>query len=278
MSTRREEKSAIIVSASSDIGAALTRRWRERGWSVAGTYRTESAAVAELRAIDVKMVMCDLAQPRAARRAAESLRSSAEGWDVLVLAAGELGPVGPFAENDYESWESSLRVNLLAQLEFVHALLPQRRKNADDPPTVLFFAGGGTNGAPANFSAYTLSKIALIKICELLDAEMPDVKFVILGPGWVRTKIHETVLSAGELAGRAYDQTVERLQSGNFTSMDQVLNCCDWAVAAPRAAVSGRNFSVTHDSWHRPRFVERLAADPDMCKLRRHGNEFVAVE
>ena len=37
-------------------------------------------------------------------------------------------------------------------------------------------------------------------MCELLDAEVPDVKFVILGPGWVRTKIHDAVLQAGKIA------------------------------------------------------------------------------
>ena len=36
--------------------------------------------------------------------------------------------------------------------------------------------------------AYTLSKIASIKAVELLDAEVKDTKFTILGPGGLRLK------------------------------------------------------------------------------------------
>jgi NAD(P)-dependent dehydrogenase (short-subunit alcohol dehydrogenase family) len=33
------DRKAIVVSASSDIGTAMCRRWLARGWTVAGTYR-----------------------------------------------------------------------------------------------------------------------------------------------------------------------------------------------------------------------------------------------
>lgn len=276
MTTRSEITSAIIVSASSDIGAALARRWRDRGWKVAGTYRTASSAIAALEDRGVQMTPCDLAHAGAIEPAVKSLRGAASSWDILVLAAGELAPIGPFAECDFAEWNRSLQVNLLAQIEFVRALLDCRRLEPGRTPVVVLFAGGGTNSAPVNFSAYTLAKIALIKMCELLDAEMPDTKFVILGPGWVQTKIHETTLRAGTKAGQAYDQTRERLDVGNFTSMEDVLDCCDWVVAAPRNAVGGRNFSVAHDAWRLPEFIERLVADSELCKLRRQGNEQAA--
>jgi len=268
-----EEKSAVIVSVSSDIGSALASRWLSRGWHVAGTYRRESRAVAEFRARRVPMVRCDLSDRTAVSAAAAELRSACSSWDVLVLAAGELGPVGPFFECDYDEWERSIRVNLLSQLQILRELLPFRKRRPEHEPTILFFAGGGTNSAPKNFSAYTVSKIALIKMCELLDSEQTDTKFVILGPGWVRTKIHETTLRAGDLAGEAYEQTLERLQSERFVEMEDVLDCCDWVIGSPRKAISGRNFSVAHDSWNRLEFVDQLAGNTEMCKLRRHGND-----
>ena len=36
-SVKKEERSAIIISASSDIGTAMSRRWLARGWNVFGT-------------------------------------------------------------------------------------------------------------------------------------------------------------------------------------------------------------------------------------------------
>src|SRR5579859_40186 len=118
---------ALVVGASSDIGAAICRRWLERGWRLAGTYRTGSEAVDELRGLGMELVHCDLARPEAIRPACERLASALGTWDLLLLGPGALEPVGLFSEVEFEGWESSLQVNLVGQLAAVHALLPSRR-------------------------------------------------------------------------------------------------------------------------------------------------------
>jgi FkbM family methyltransferase len=266
-------KRAIILSASSDIGTALARHWRARGWEVAGTFRTPSTAVDELHAAGVKLVRCDLAD-RAAVDDACRLLCEFGVWDALVLCPGTLEPVGPFTDCGFDGWEDSLRINLLAPLRVVQGLLPARNRGAD--PGVLFFAGGGTNSATPNYSAYTTAKIALVKACELLDAEVPDTRFVIPGTGWVRTKIHEATLRAGDRAGDNYHRTREKLAGDECTPLARVLEFCDWALTAPRAAVSGRNFSVPHDRWGGPELTEWLAREPGAYKLRRAGNDWRA--
>ncbi len=51
-------------------------------------------------------------------------------------------------------------------------------------------AGGGTNNPFTNYSAYCVAKIALIKMTELLDDEEKKLNIFIIGPGFVRTRIH----------------------------------------------------------------------------------------
>ena len=46
-----ENRTAIVISASSDIGTAMSLRWISRGWDVTGTYRTKSPAVEEMEEI-----------------------------------------------------------------------------------------------------------------------------------------------------------------------------------------------------------------------------------
>lgn len=268
------KRSAIIVSLSSDIGLAMAAHWLELGHAVAGTYRTMAPALTQLREAGTTLVPCDLGDAAATDAAARALCAGVPEWDVLVLAAGQLDPIGPFADCDFDAWSQSLTVNLTGQLRILHRLLPARRRGGGEPgPCVLFFAGGGANGAPVNVSAYTLSKIALTKMTELLDAEMPDVRFAIIGPGWVRTKIHDTMLRAGEQAGDGYARTVERLASGQFTPMADVLACCDWIIESSRDVIGGRNISVAFDRWGTPDLARALQDDPNLHKLRRHGND-----
>lgn len=271
----KQDRSAIIISASSDIGNAISRRWLARGWNVFGTYRTRSQAVDELHSLGAKLVYCDLSDPISIRDACSSLGTFCLRWDVLVMCPGIQDPVGAFIDCSFDEWEESVRVNFTSQMRIIHQLLSSRRLNSALGPCVLLFAGGGTNSAPANYSAYIVSKIALIKMCELLDAEISDTRFVIVGPGWVKTKMHESTLRAGTRAGANYQHTVEKLASDECTPMDQLLDCCDWVIDTPHELISGRNFSVVFDKWGTEELVQRLAEEPNMYKLRRYGNEWL---
>ena len=270
-----EDRSTIIISASGDIGSAMSQRWLPRGWNVFGTYRTRSQTVDELQGHGVKLVYCDLLDPISVRDACSDLRTLCSAWDILVMCPGAQDPVGAFVECNFDEWEESIRVNFTSQMRIIHDLLPSRRVSSTLEPCVLLFAGGGTNSAPVNYSAYIISKIASIKMCELLDAEIPDTRFVIIGPGWVKTKIHHATLRAGARAGANYQRTIEKLASDECTPMDQVLDCCDWVVDAPRELISGRNFSVAFDMWGTEELAKRLAEEPNMYKLRRYGNDWL---
>lgn len=262
-----------MISASSDIGAAACHAWLCRGWNVFGTYRTASSAVHQVRRAGAVLLQCDLSEPHSVDDACESLREQCLGWDILVLAAGLQEPVGPFSDCVFDEWEKSIRVNFGTQMQIVHRLLTTRSRNTVPEPCVLFFAGGGTNSATPNYSAYTVSKIALIKMCELLDAEIPDARFVILGPGWVKTKIHESTLRASDRAGANYQRTLQKLASEECVPIDTVVECMDWIIGAPRAVVSGRNISLVYDDWGSSRLAELLQQAQDMFKLRRSGND-----
>ena len=109
----------------------------------------------------------------------------------------------------------------------------------------------GTNNAPKDQSAVIIAKIAQIKFVEILNEEYEDLIPVIVGPGWVNTKTHNEVLSIGPSAGYKYFQTKERIESGNFTSMEKIMDFFDWIIKKEKKAVGGRNFSIRSDIWEK---------------------------
>ena len=221
---------------------------------------------------------CDLDDRRSMETACRELKTLCPGWDVLVLCPAQLDPVGRFEEADFDEWEASITTNFTSQMRIVHQMLPARAEGRDIGPCVLFYAGGGSNSAPVNYSAYTVSKIALTKMTELLQAEIEDTRFVIVGPGWVRTKIHDSTLRAEARAGENYQITLDKLERNEFSPMSDVLDCCDWLIDTPRSSVGGRNVSVVHDSWGSKVLENQLRQNPDMYKLRRYGNDWLLRE
>jgi len=264
----------IIISISSDIGFSLAMKWLEGGKDVVGTYRTKSSLCEELESKGANLFHCDLKDKKSIKRTI-NLINKLSSWETLTFAAGHQEPVGKFLDCNFEEWGESITVNFTHQLNFLHGLM--RNKSANKS-SVLFFAGGGTNNATIAYSAYTVSKIALIKMVELLDAEIVDTTFSILGPGWVKTKIHESTLKAGNAAGKNYEKTIQMLENNGSECypIDKVVNCCDWLLSSPRNLVGGRNFSAVHDPWESDK-INLIQDDPNIFKLRRFGNDFFKI-
>jgi NAD(P)-dependent dehydrogenase (short-subunit alcohol dehydrogenase family) len=259
----------IVISISSDIGISIGSKWLADGVEIVGTYRRYSENVAQLSEKGAKLVLCDLSQQDSVTEACSKLRSLCSAWDILVMCPGLQEPIGPFVNVEFDQWESSVRVNFVSQIRIIRELLPVRRTTPNFYPTVLLFAGGGPNKATTNYSAYAVSKVALIKMCELLDAEMPDTRFVIVNPGWVKTKGHESMLKAGEMGGDDYRRMLEKMRLAEWVPMEKVVECCEWAIQAPRNLVGGRYFGVDFDEWGTDALYARLAEDTNLCKLRR---------
>lgn len=261
-------KKAIIISASSDIGVQLCEHWLHKQWSIIGTYRTFSPDLKNLQRDNLELIQCDLLNEKSVNLAVEKMKTS---WDILVFLPGQLEPIGNFEQVNFDSWEESVQINCLRPLRILHCLLPYKNPHS----TVLFFAGGGVNNAPKNYSSYTFSKVALIKMCELLDEEMSNTHFMILGPGWVKTKIHEQILNAGyKNAGESYRRTLEKFSKNEFVPMEQVIQACDWMVENSSNIISGRNFTIPKDGWDTKKLLEALSKDDHMYKLRREKNNW----
>lgn len=271
-----QQRNAIVISASSDIGAELCKKWHCDGWNILGSYRTHAPLVDDLtNSFNIKMIHCDLLQTNSILSASQFIKKEFPQWDVLVLAPGRQEPVGDFHKVSFDEWKEGVELNFMQQMRFVHELLPHRNLKGPLEPCVLFFAGGGTNNAVRHYSSYTVSKIALIKMCELLDAEIPDTRFSILGPGWVKTKIHKPTLEAGErLAGENYQKTIYKLNSEDCTPMKQVIASCDWIINTKSTGVKGRNFSAVFDRCGSQELENALENDFNMYKLRRQGNDW----
>jgi hypothetical protein len=109
----------------------------------------------------------------------------------------------------------------------------------------------------------------------LLDDEDPALNAVILGTGWVNTKIHRQTLRNAPGAEANHTRTAEFLQQpGAGTSFEEIFACIEWCVRSGREQVGGRNFSIVHDAWRNGglALLTQLRQDPQKFKLRRQGN------
>lgn len=269
-----QARTAVILGVTADIGRELTNRLVHDGWQVIGIGRTVERLDKVKEIPGFHFIPCELTDRESIFSATEALKQIGTEWDLFISCAGTMEPIGPFFSLDFNEWENSVITNMTAQLRVLHASWPFRRRwRVVD---VMFMAGGGTNNSFPNYSAYCVSKIALIKMCELIDDEENGVNAFIIGPGFVHTRIHEETLRAGAAAGQGLERTRDFLTTPG-TSFDDIYAHMLWCMSAGRRVAGGRNFSTVHDLWRDGGKVllESLPNNPDAYKLRRHQAGYV---
>jgi NAD(P)-dependent dehydrogenase (short-subunit alcohol dehydrogenase family) len=271
--TARPSQTVFIAAISSDIGRALAQMYLAEGCTVVGSYRDAAGLEGLQDRPDVHLVRCDLSRPEDLGAVAAVFERTGLRWDLFLSAVGQLSPIGPFLEGDRDAWLQSVTLNGAAQLALLHAVAPFRR--AEPLAKVAFLVGGAISRSFPNYSAYSLGKLQLVKFCELVHDEAPDMHAIAVGTGWVATKIHAQTLDAAARAGDNFERTREFLARGETgTSIDEIKGLMDWCFAQPREVTGGRNFSVVHDAWRDggAALARDLADDADGFKLRRHGD------
>lgn len=266
----RKYPNVIILGLGSDIGCSLALSLLKRGSSIFGTYRTslpDSLSSILPSSNTWKGPISDFSS--------ESFRSwihRLPPWSFFISAIGTQDPVGPFESVNTSEWVDGVASNSTYQLAALIDLLPYRSRNSIAP--VLFFAGGGTNGVTPCYSAQTLGKITLIKACELLNDEISDINPIILGPGWVNTKIHQSTLNAPDLVPNNYNKTLEMLSNpDNLNSIENVVEHSLFLASQSKELVGGRNFSSVHDKFTEESLRKLYSIDPNFYRLRRSCND-----
>jgi hypothetical protein len=225
-------KNCIILGSDSDIAKGLQPHLKADGWNVQGWRRGEP----KHRLSDLPFL-----------------------WDLIIVAIGRISPIGLWIDNDMSEWVDTFAGNLIIPFELLENLWPFHVPGS----SVCFLAGSNPNTIMDGYSAYNVSKMAMLKLVEQLDHETPDAKFFALGPGTILTKIHKQ--SEGW-----HNPKLAAAQAANEdpqVKIRQVYECLQWCIAQPKNVIGGRNICVSDQPDES--LSLRLSVDPDLFKLRR---------
>ena len=117
----------------------------------------------------------------------------------IVLCGAQLGQPGGLFDSNLNNWDTLYQCNVLGNLAVIQGCADIIKSGAKT--RIAFFAGGGAAFGYPEFSAYSLSKAAIVRAAENLGMELfaagYDASVIAIAPGAVATDMLAKVIASG---------------------------------------------------------------------------------
>ena len=248
-------KVAVVTGGSRGIGEAVAAAFAREGARLVVAARTEPElrrAAERLRGLgaEIRWVSADVSQAGDADRIVQTALRAFSQVDVLVNAAGVYGPIGPMWDVDASAWVQAIQVNLCGTFFCCRAVLPhmiERRQGK-----IVNFSGGGAASPLPRFTAYGVSKAAVVRLTETLAEEVKEFNIQVnaIAPGAVDTRLQDAVIAAGERAGALLTRIRKLRDTGEGGVPRELPASLAVFLASPRSgALTGKLIAAPYDAW-----------------------------
>jgi 3-oxoacyl-[acyl-carrier protein] reductase len=269
-------RNAIVTGGSRGLGKAIAQAFLTNGANVAICGREPAnlkTAVKELQPHSISKeslyaVGADVSRENDVKYLVESVLDKFGRLDIVVNNAAILGPIGESETVDWQEWQRTLEINLGGTMLLCRAAIPLFKKQKRGK--IINLSGGGATSARPRFSAYAVSKAALVRLTENLAEELKDYNVDVnaIAPGAFQSDMLEEILKAGpdRVGAKAYEQAKKGDTTG---SMERAAALCVFLASEATDSITGKLISAIWDPWQSlPKHKEHLR-DSDLYTLRR---------
>lgn len=216
-----QSRRVVVTGASSGIGAATVRLFREHGWEVVGVARRGDRLEALAAETGAHVFVADLTD----QFQVDALRDHLAGLGpvhALVNNAGGAFGLDSVEESDPDDWMRMYDVNVIAVKRVTSALLPLLRQAATDGGhadilTVTSIAGHVAYEGGGGYNAAKFAAHALVAVLRLELAGEP-IRVLEVAPGMVKTEEFSLTRFGGDQAraDAVYDNVPDPLSADDI--------------------------------------------------------------
>jgi NAD(P)-dependent dehydrogenase (short-subunit alcohol dehydrogenase family) len=251
-------QNVLITGASRGLGRSIACAFWKSGASLIITARSEDelkSLQGELQpsakpAQTVELITADLNSETAISDLILQAKRMWDHIDVLVNNAAVVGPIGSAWEVEWESWLTTLNVNLLAPVLLCRLCVPWMKECGRGK--IINISGGGATGPRPRFSPYATAKVGLVRFTETLAMEVKEFNIQVnaVAPGMMNSDMTSAVLAAGIVrAGEKEYNDAAAQRNTVKNNAEKAANLCVYISSAAGDLITGKLISAVWDSW-----------------------------
>ncbi|MCS7054210.1 MAG: SDR family oxidoreductase [Ignavibacterium sp.] len=270
-----ENKVCLITGATGGIGTLISKRFSNEG-AIIGLIGRNQSLLTELQKklsnVNCFTIKSDLSDNSSILKAVEKVENKFGKIDVLVNCAAIQAPIGKFIDLELSNWFNNIYINLFGTVSFTYYCLKLMIRNKKGK--IINFSGGGATFARKFFTAYAVSKTAIVRFTETLATEIKEFNIDVnaIAPGVINTKMLDEILQKGEILGDEYKNTkIKKEVGGDDPNLVADLVC--FLASEDSNGITGKLISAQWDPWQDEEFRQLLKNDEDFAVLRRIDNK-----
>ncbi len=243
-----DDRVAIVTGGSRGIGRAIVEALAHAGMRVAINYRAK-AEEAQRLVRDIKAeggdacaIQGDIGQPSDVARIVSATIGTFGQIDVLVNNAGVSVTGVKLGDMNVQDWQRILAINLDAPFRLIQAVLPHMRKRRSG--VIVNLSSNVTQRLPANYGAYTVSKVGIDAMTRILAKEEGDngIRVNAVAPGPINTDmLQESLRAMGQARAEAFIRSVPLGRMGEPSEIAAVVK---FLVSAEASYLTGQTIYV----------------------------------
>jgi NAD(P)-dependent dehydrogenase (short-subunit alcohol dehydrogenase family) len=257
-----QNKFILITGAGGGIGSVVAKKLASEG-AVLGLVDISESLLSkpegEIKKISGKSYnfIADITKLEDVKRVFTEVISVSKSIDVLINIAGIQAPIGPFIDNDLQIWKKNIEVNLLGTVFFTYYAIQSMKQKKRGK--IINFSGGGSTSPRANLSAYAVAKTGVVRFTETIAEELKEYNIDVnaVAPGAINTKMLDEIIEAGELAGKEYNEAINRKDKGG-TDPNLVAELICFLASDTSNGITGKLISAPWDPWQKKIFRNYL--------------------
>ena len=236
------EKTLLVLGASSDICQTFIRQTASDYTTILCHYRSGEAAVTKLREEFGEKIIgyqCDFADYEATKDFAKQIQKDGYSPDHIILSPADRLEYRQFRKTEWKQFSSAIDVSLRSSVLVCHEFLPgmSRKKSGK----ILFLLSSCVIHVPPRFlSVYTSSKYALLGLMKSLAAEYEGKGICInaVSPEMVDTKYLASV------PDMIVSETAENSLRGRNLYPEEVSSVMKFLLSEDADTISGQNIYI----------------------------------
>ena len=250
-----QDQVALITGGGRGIGRAIALAYAREGANLVLAARTaseleETAGAAQQLGAQTCIVTADVTQADQVEEMVRQAEARFSAIDVLVNNAGTIGPIGALEDNDVASWIRTIQVNLIGTYLCCRSVIPAMERQGHGK--IINLSGSGATSAPHHMSAYGSSKVAVIRLTEILSLELANrnIQVNALGPGSIHTRMWEEIRDSAQAVGDAELYSFgQQVTSGGGASVERAADLAVWLAGENSGKLSGRLIHAVMDDF-----------------------------